>query len=147
MAIHIISVLFPLKSILRSHFNRSNRIRNDQVMAKIQKTGRNWEQRSRCTGTPLKCTGTLWPKMTRNESVPVHFQSVLVQVTRNALKCVFSHIFFILLIDNQFYTSNTHQNHSKFTLESLFYSIPLSITYISSKIFHEFLQGSFQYGL
>ena len=41
----------------------------------------------------LKCTGTLWPKMTRNESVPVHFQSVPVQVTRNALKCVCSHIF------------------------------------------------------
>ena len=30
-------ILFPLKSILRSHLNHSNRIRNEQVMAKIQK--------------------------------------------------------------------------------------------------------------
>ena len=29
--------LFPLKSILRSHLNHSNRIRNEQVMAKIPK--------------------------------------------------------------------------------------------------------------
>ena len=65
-------------------------------MRKLWPKYENWsklEQSSRCTGTPLKCTGTLWPKMTRNESVPVHFQSVPVQVTRNALKCVFSHIF------------------------------------------------------
>ena len=41
----------------------------------------------------LKCTGTLWLKVTINESVPVHVQSVPVQVTRDALKCVFSHIF------------------------------------------------------
>ena len=30
-------VLFSLKSILRSHLNHSNRIRNEQVMAKIPK--------------------------------------------------------------------------------------------------------------
>ena len=30
-------VLFSLKSILRSHLNHSNRIRNEEVMAKIQK--------------------------------------------------------------------------------------------------------------
>ena len=29
--------LFSLKSILRSHLNHSNRIRNEEVMAKIQK--------------------------------------------------------------------------------------------------------------
>ena len=30
-------ILFPLNSILRSHLNHSNRIRNEQVMAKIPK--------------------------------------------------------------------------------------------------------------
>ena len=30
-------ILFSLKSILRSHLNHSNRIRNEEVMAKIQK--------------------------------------------------------------------------------------------------------------
>ena len=54
---------------------------------------RNWEQSSSCTGTTLSCTGTTWPKMTRNEIVPVQLQIVPVQVPQNALKCVFSHIF------------------------------------------------------
>ena len=30
-------ILFSLNSILRSHLNHSNRIRNEEVMAKIQK--------------------------------------------------------------------------------------------------------------
>ena len=37
MAMPILWVLFPLKSILRSHLNHSNRIRNEQVIAKIPK--------------------------------------------------------------------------------------------------------------
>ena len=76
-----------------------------------------------------------------------HFESVPPTSHPKCPKmCVFSH-FSIHLIPNQFYTSNTHQNNSKFTLESLFYSIPLSITYFSSKFFHDFLQRSFQHGL
>ena len=37
MTIPTSSVLFSLKSILRSHLNHSNRIRNEEVMAKLQK--------------------------------------------------------------------------------------------------------------
>ena len=33
----VLLVLFSLKSILRNHLNHSNRIRNEEVMAKIQK--------------------------------------------------------------------------------------------------------------
>ena len=76
------------------------------------------DQNTKCTGTCSKCTGTHhknFPKM-----------------------CVF-HPFFHILIPNQLYTSNTHQDHSKIILESLFYSIPLSISYLSSKIHHGFL--------
>ena len=64
------------------------------------------DQNTMCTGTGSKCTGTSLRKVPR--------------------MCVF-HPFFHILIPNQLYTSNTHQNHFKFTLESLFYSIPLSI--------------------
>ena len=142
MEIHIKYVWFLLKSILRSHLNHSNRIRNEQVMAKLRKLieigkpeqvvpvqvnlyqyklAKNDQNRS-CTGTSSNCTGTSHSGMPR--------------------MCVFSH-FSILLIPNHFCTSNTHQNNSKFTLESLFYSIPLSISYISSKIHHGFLPKPF----
>ena len=64
------------------------------------------DQNRSCTGTNSNCTGTSHSGMPR--------------------MCVFSH-FSILLISNHFYTSNTHQNNSKFTLESLLYSNHLSI--------------------
>ena len=63
-------------------------------------------QNTKCTGTSSKCTGTSLRKVPR--------------------MCVF-HPFSHILIPNQLYTSNTHQNHFKFPLESLFYSIPPSI--------------------
>ena len=95
---------FSLKSILIGHLNHPNRIRNEQVMAKIQKTGRNWEQSITCTGTPLTCTGTCWPKMTRSQNVPVHVQVVPVHVTEYCPKCVFSPIFHALSsIDHSYY--------------------------------------------
>ena len=78
------------------------------------------DQKTKCTGTCSKCTGTNHQKLPR--------------------MCVF-HPFFHILIPNQLYTSNTHQDHSKIILESLFYSIPLSISYISSNFFHEFHQN------
>ena len=64
------------------------------------------DQNTMCTGTCSKCTGTHHRKLPR--------------------MCVF-HPFFHILIPNQLYTSNTHQNHFKFTLESLLYSNHLSI--------------------
>ena len=142
MEIPIKYVWFSLKSILRSHLNHSNRIR----MSKLWLNYENWskqenqnrlyryksnlylyklaknDQNRSCTGTRSNCTGTSHSGMPR--------------------MCVFSH-FSILLIPNHFYTSNTHQNNSKFTLESLFYSIPLSISYLSSKIHHGFLPKPF----
>ena len=128
-----------MKSILRSHLNHSNRIRNEEVMSKIQKLV---EIGNRAAGVPvhppLKCTGTLWPKMTRNESVPVHFQSVPVQVTRNALKCVFSHIFP--------YVSTPINSILHIHLKTISYSpcklnyTQIIFQYISFfKIFHDFL--------
>ena len=107
------------------------------------KTGRNRKTRTGCTGTPLMCTGTHWPKMTRTQSVPVHVQSVPVHITRKCPECVFSPLFHALSSMDHSYTSNTHQNHFKFLLESLFYSIHLSISYLSSKFFHEFLPKPF----
>ena len=79
------------------------------------KTGRNWEQSSRCTGTPLTCTGTLWPKMTRIQCVPVQVQSVPVQVSEKCPECVFSPIFHALFHPKPnlyfIYTSKSFQIH------------------------------------
>ena len=64
------------------------------------------DQNRSCTGTSSTCTGTSLRKVPR--------------------MCVFP-IFHALSSMDHSYTSYTHQNHSKFTLESLFYSIPLSL--------------------
>ena len=82
--------------------NRLYRYKSNMYRYKLVKN----DQNRNCTGTSSTCTGTSLRKVPR--------------------MCVFSH-FFILLIPNHFYTSNTHQNNSKFTLESLFHSIPLSL--------------------
>ena len=96
--------------------NRLYRYKSNLYRYKLAKN----DQNRSCTGTSSNCTGTSHSGMPR--------------------MCVFSH-FSILLIPNHFYTSNTHQNNSKFTLESLFYSIPLSISYISSKSIMDFFQN------
>ena len=80
------------------------------------KTGRNWKGRTGCTGTPLMCTDTHWPKMTRNQSVPVHVQSVPVHFTEKCPKCVFSPIFHAPSSMDHSYTSYTHQKHSNIIL-------------------------------
>ena len=82
-------VWFSLKSILISHLNHSNRIRNEQVMAKIRKLVEIEKQSITCTGTALTCTGTGWPKTTRTQIVPVQVQGVPVQVPRKCPECVF----------------------------------------------------------
>ena len=64
------------------------------------------DQNRNCTGTSSTCTGTSLRKVPR--------------------MCVFP-IFHALSSMDHSYTSYTHPNHSKFTLESLFYSIPLSL--------------------
>ena len=51
-------VWFSLKSILTRNLNHSNRIRNEQVMAKLRKLVETEKQGTTCTGTPLTCTGT-----------------------------------------------------------------------------------------
>ena len=78
-----------MKSILIIHLNHSNRIRNEHVMSKIQKLIRIGNQNSTCTGTPLTCTGTCWPKTTRTQHVPVQVQGVPLHVTENCPECVF----------------------------------------------------------
>ena len=81
--------------------NRLYRYMSNMYRYKLAKN----DQNQHCTGTSSNFTGTF---------------------TRKCPKmCVFSH-FSMLLTPNHFYTSNTHQNNSKFTLESLFYSIHLS---------------------
>ena len=126
MEIPVKYVWFSLNSILIGHLNHSNRIRNEQVMAKI----RNWskqenqnrlyryksnlyryklaknDQNRSCTGTSSNCTSTSLRKVPR--------------------MCVFP-IFHALSSMDHSYTSYTHQNHSKLTLESLLYSNHLSI--------------------
>ena len=82
----------------------------------------------------LSCTGTTWPKMTRNESVPVHFQIVPVQVTRNALKCVFSHIFPYVSTP----INSTLQTHIKTTPKSSWNLFSFQFLFQ----FHIFLQKS-----
>ena len=107
------------------------------------KTGRNWEQSSRCTDTPLKCTGTLWPKMTRTQCVPVQVQSVPVQVSEKCPECVFSPIFHAFFHPKPnlyfIYTSKSFQIHlvTSIILKSSFNG------YLSSKFFHESLQKPF----
>ena len=107
------------------------------------KPGRNWEQSIRCTGTPLRCTGTLWLKMTRTQSVPVQVQSVPVQVSEKCPECVFSPIFHALFHPKPnlyfIYTSKSFQIHlvSSIILKSSFNG------YLSSKSFHELLQKPF----
>ena len=90
-----------------------------------------------------KCTGTLWPKMTRTQSVPVQVQSVPVQVSEKCPECVFSPIFHALFHPKPnlyfIYTSKSFQIHlvSSIILKSSFNG------YLSSKFFHESLQKPF----
>ena len=83
------------------------------------------DQNTTCTGTGSKCTSTSLRKVPR--------------------MCVF-HPFFHILIPNQLYTSNTHQNHFKFTLESLFYSIPLSILILIQRPIMNYFKNHFNMG-
>ena len=106
-------------------------------MRKLWPKYENWSKlgtEKQVYGTPLSCTGTTWPKMTRNESVPVHFQIVPVQVTRNALKFVFSHIFPYVLTP----INSTLQTHIKTTPKSSWNLFSFQFLFQ----FHIFLQKS-----
>ena len=136
MEILIKYVWFSLKSILIGHLNHSNRIRNEQVLAKIRKAGRNRKTR---TG----CTGTSWPKMTRTQIVPVQAQIVPVQVPEKCPECVISPIFHALFHPKPnlyfIYTSKSIPIHlvTSIILKSFFNG------YLSSKFVHESLQKPF----
>ena len=114
-----------------------------EIYGQNTKTGRNWEQSIRCTGTPLRCTGTLWPKMTRTQSVPVQVQSVPVHVSEKRPECVFSPIFHALFHTKPnlyfIYTSKSFQIH----LVSSIILISSFNGYLSSKFFYESLQKPF----
>ena len=111
-------VWFSLKSILIIHLNHLNRIRNEQVMAKIRKLVETEKQNTTCTGTALTCTGTgarILPRM-----------------------WAFLHFFHILLPKSSQY--------SIYTLKPLQIHLEISIilkssfnTYLLSKTFHDFL--------
>ena len=51
-------VWFSLKSVLTSNLNHSNRIINEEVMAKIRTLVEKEKQNTTCTGIALTCTGT-----------------------------------------------------------------------------------------
>ena len=107
-----------LKSILTSNSNHSNRIRNEQVMAKIRMLVKTEKHNTTCTGTALTCTGTA-PRIL-------------------LIMCVFLPFFHMLIPKStqySIYTSKPLQIHLEISilLNSSF------ITYLSSKIFHEFL--------
>ena len=82
--------------------NRLYRYKSNMYRYKLVKN----DQIRICTGTSSTCTGTSLRKVPR--------------------MCVFP-VFHALSSMDHSYTSYTHPNHSKFTLESLFYSIPLSL--------------------
>ena len=82
--------------------NRLYRYKSNMYRYKLVKN----DQNRSCTGKSSTCIDTSLRKVPR--------------------MCVFP-IFHALSSMDHSYTSYTHQNHSKFTLESLFYSIPLSL--------------------
>ena len=92
MEIPIKKVLFSLKSSLRSHLNHSNRIRNEQVMAKLRKLV---EIGNRVAVVPVELSRT-WPKMTRTEVLPVQVQLLPVGVPEKCPEFVISPIFHAL---------------------------------------------------
>ena len=102
--------------------NRLYRYKSNMYRYKLVKN----DKIRNCTDTSSTCTGTSLRKMPR--------------------MCVFP-IFHALSSMDHSYTSYTHQNHSKFALESLFYSIHLSITYLSSKFISRILPKKFLYAL
>ena len=111
------------------------------------KTGRNRKTRTGCTGTPLMCTGTHWPKMTRTQSVPVHVQSVPVHITRKCPECVFSPLFHALFTPKPnlyfIYTSKLFQIHLMIS-----FLLTSSFNYISFfKLFMNFFQNHSNMGL
>ena len=119
-------VWFSLKSSLIIHLNHSNLIRNVQVMAKIrtlviiEQGVPHLFRTCTSTGSVLEgCTGTSPPKMPR--------------------MCVFLPFFHMLIPKSTQYFINTSRP-LQFTLKSLFLLKSSFITYLSSKIFHEFLQ-------
>ena len=81
--------LVLLKFYLNYPLNHSNRIINEEVMAKIRKLVETEKQSITCTGTALTCTGTGWPKTTKTQTVLVQVQGVPVQVPRKCPECVF----------------------------------------------------------
>ena len=112
----ILHVLFSLKSILRSHLNHSNRIRNEQVMAKIRKLIEIGNRAAVVSvQTTLNCTGTTWPKMTSNEIVPLQTQIVPGQVSEKCPESVISPLFHALFHPKPnlyfIYTSKSFQIH------------------------------------
>ena len=104
-------VWFSWKPSLTRNLNHSNWIRNEQVMAKIRTLVKIEKQSTTCTGT----TPRILPKM-----------------------CVFLPFFYMLIPKSTqyfLYTSKSLQIHLEISI--LFNSS--FITYLSSKIFHEFL--------
>ena len=99
--------------------NRLYRYKSNLYRYKLAKN----DQNRNCTGTSSTCTGTSLRKMPRMCVFRTCTGTSLRKVPR---MCVFP-IFHALSSMDHSYTSYTHQNHSKFTLESLFYSIPLSL--------------------
>ena len=57
---------FSLKSLLTRNFNHSNRIINEQVIAKVRTLVETEKHNTTCTGTALTCTGTGLRNLPRN---------------------------------------------------------------------------------
>ena len=98
---------------------------------------KNWskqENQNKLYRYNLTSTGTTWPKMTRSELVPVQLPIVPVEDTRNALKCVFSHIFPYVSTP----INSTLQTHIKTTSKSSWNLFSFQFLFQ----FHIFLQKS-----
>ena len=129
-------VWFSLKSSLIIHLNHSKRIRNEKVMAKIR-TLVQIEQGvphlfRTCTGTGLVlegCTGT-GPKVYQYRS------------PKMPRMCVFLPFFHMLIPKSTQYSIYTSRPLQIHLIISIFLNSSF-ITYLSSKLFHEFIPKPF----
>ena len=115
---YFLDVWFSSKSILTINLNHSNRIRNEQVMAKIRRLVKTEKQNATCTGTGAQIFPIMW--------VFLHF----------------FHIFSPKSTQYSIYSSKPLHIHLEVSiiLNSSFN------TYLSSKFFHESLPKQLSYG-
>ena len=101
------------------------------------KTGRNWEQSSKCTGTPLKCTGTLW---ILEGCTGTHSRCTGTHDPKMSRMCVFSLFSIFLIPTSTLYSINTSKPFQIHPITSILLNSSFNTSLIS-KILHELLSN------